>query len=60
MCKSLEIMRLESEIKGSINGSIKAFKSLNVSDEKTVAYLLENYDCLSEEDAKNLVKEYEA
>ena len=56
MCKSLEIMRNEA----AIQASIKAAKSFNVSDEKTVAYLLENFDCLSEEEAKKLVKENEA
>jgi hypothetical protein len=53
--KAMEIMRNEV----AIQASIKAFKRLNVSDEKTVAYLLENFDFLSEEEAKKLISEYE-
>ena len=52
MCKSME----ERVIQASIN----ALKSVNVSDETIIAYLLENFDFLSEEEAKDLIKEYEA
>ena len=55
MCRTIEIMRNESEIKGSI----KAYKRVNVPDEKMVAYLLEDFDFLSEEEAKKLISEYE-
>ena len=55
MCKSLEIMRNESEIQGAI----KIAKSINISDEIIVKHLVSTYDCLSEEEAKKLVKEYE-
>jgi hypothetical protein len=53
--KAMEIMRNEA----AIQASIKVLKRLNVSDEKTVAYLLENFDFLSEEEAKKLISEYE-
>ena len=52
MCKSME--------ERVIQASIGTAKSFNVPDEKIIAYLLENYDYLSEEDAEKLVKEYEA
>ena len=55
MCRTIEIMRNESEIKGSI----KAYKRVNVPDEKMVAYLLEDFDFLSDEEAKKLISEYE-
>ena len=63
MCKSMEIMRNESEIKGSIKASLETAKSFNIPDEKIeeylVAYLLENFDCLSEDEAKKRISEYE-
>jgi hypothetical protein len=63
MCKAMEIMRNEAAIQASIQASIKALSSCNVPDEKIseylVAYLLENFDFLSEEEAKKLISEYE-
>ena len=52
MCKSME--------ERVIQASIETAKSFNVPDEKIVAYLIENFDFLSEEEAKDLIKEYEA
>ena len=48
-------MRNESEIQGSI----KAYKRVNVPDEKISEYLLEDFDFLSKEEAKKLISEYE-
>ncbi len=63
MCNSMEIMRNEAAIQASIHASIKTAKRFNVPDEKIleylVAYLLENFDFLSEEEAKKLISEYE-
>ncbi len=63
MCNSMEIMRNEAAIQASIQASIKTAKRFNVPDEKIleylVAYLLENFDFLSEEEAKKLISEYE-
>jgi hypothetical protein len=61
--KAMEIMRNEAAIQASIQASIKTAKRFNVPDEKIseylVAYLLENFDFLSEEEAKKLISEYE-
>ena len=55
MCRSIEIMRNEA----AIQASIKAYKRVNIPDEKISEYLLEDFDFLSKKEAEKLVKEYE-
>lgn len=52
MCRTMELMRNEAEIKGVIAGA----KNFNISNDKIVEYLVSTYK-LSEEEAEKLVEE---
>lgn len=54
MCRTIEVMRNESEIQGAI----KAYKNLKLKDEEIVEFLLSSYDFLSEAEAEKLVEEF--
>ena len=55
MCRTMEVMRNEAEIKGVISGA----KNFNISNDKIVEYLVSTYDYLSEDEAVRLVKEFD-
>ncbi len=54
MCRTIEVMRNESEIQGAI----KAYKNLKLKNEEIVEFLLSSYDFLSEAEAEKLVEEF--